>query len=173
MASRTDESSGADAVNRFIAAVAPISALEIRALEARPGRIVTHAPLRANQNHLGIMYAGTLYGIAEAAGGMILFPSIDFATFPPVVKSSSIHYRRPARSDITATAVLDVEVVDRVCLEVARQGRSEYDVEVILIDDQTDVVATMRGTYVMLAMSSAPKLANAGEGPPSCRRAST
>lgn len=117
--------------------------------------MVTHAPLRTNGNHLGSMYAGTLFAMAEMMGGAILFPSVDFEVYLPTVKDLAIRYRRPARSDITAVATLDPETLSRIRDEAREHGRSEYRVDATLADTSGNVVATTHGIYQLLAVSLA------------------
>ena len=145
-----------DAANRYLAHAVPrIVELDIRVIEMRPDRMVTHAPLSTNGNHLGSMYAGTLFGMAELMGGMILMPSIDFDTHLPTVKDLTIRYRRPARSDITATALLDPATLARIRADAEVHGRAEYPIEATLTDVDGNVVATTSGTYVLLTLARA------------------
>ena len=140
--------------NRYVAHAVPrIADLGIRVVELSPDRAVSHAPLGPNGNHLGSMYAGTLFGMAEMLGGAILFPSVDFAAYLPTVKELSIRYRRPACSDITAVATLDAETLSRIRTEASERGRSEYRVDATLTDTSGNVVATTQGTYQLLAVS--------------------
>lgn len=145
-----------DAANRYLAQSVPrIIDLDIRVLELRPDRMVTFAPLSTNGNHLGSMYAGTLFGMAELMGGMILMPSVDFETHLPTVKDVAIRYRRPACTDITATATLAPATLDRIRAEAGEQGRAEYQIDATLTDDHGTVVATTTGTYVLLSTAQA------------------
>lgn len=148
------ESELAEEANRFIAHAVPrIADLGIRVVELAPDRVVTHAPLQTNGNHLGSMYAGTLFGMAEMMGGAILFASVNFEEYLPTVKEISIRYRRPARSDITGVATLDPETLSRVLAEARERGRSEYRVNATLTDAGGNVVVRTEGTYQLLAVS--------------------
>jgi acyl-coenzyme A thioesterase PaaI-like protein len=139
--------------NRYVAHAVPrIAELGIRVVELTPDRAVNHAPLAPNVNHLGSMYAGTLFGMAEMLGGVILFPSVDFESYLPTVKEISIRYRRPALSDITAVATLDPETLTRIRDEARERGRSEYRVDATLTDTSGNVVGTTYGTYQLLAV---------------------
>lgn len=138
----------ADEVNAFLAANVPrMHEMGIRVLELDEGRVVGTVPLNGNGNHLGSMYAGTLFGVAEMLGGAIARPTFDFARYYPTVKDLQIAFRRPARSDIRATATLPGTTLKRMLAEVERDGRTEYVVEAELTDIDGNPVATTRGIY--------------------------
>ena len=144
----------AEAVNRDVAHAVPrIADLGIRVVELTPDRVVTRAPLQTNGNHLGSMYAGTLFGMAEMMGGAIVFPSVNFEEHLPTVKELSIRYLRPACSDITGVVTLDPETLARILDEARERGRSEYRVDATLTDTSGNVVVRTEGTYQLLAIS--------------------
>jgi thioesterase domain-containing protein len=154
MTDQLHDSTLVEDINRFVARAVPrIAELGIRVVELSPHRAVSRAPLATNGNHLGAMYAGTLFGMAEMLGGALMFASADFEKYLPVVKDLQIRYRRPARSDITAVATLDAETLARITTEARESGRSEYRVDATLTDTEGNVVATTQGTYQLLAVA--------------------
>jgi len=143
----------AEQVNGLVAHAVPrIGQLGIEVVDLEVGRVVTRAPLGTNGNHLGSMYAGTLFGMAEMMGGVLMYPSFGFTAYLPTVKEVGIRFRRPARTDITGTAVLDELTLERIRREAAEVGRSEYVVSTTLVDADGEEVATAVGTYLLLAM---------------------
>lgn len=142
----------AQEVNRYIAAAVPrMHEFGIRVIELEEGRVVAEVPLVGNTNHLGTMYAGTLFAVAEMLGGALVWPNFDFGRYYSTVKEVLIGYCRPAHTDIRATATLDTDTIARLYRDVATAGRAEYVVDAILTDCSGEVVATSRGTYQVRA----------------------
>ncbi|EWC58111.1 Uncharacterized protein UO65_6618 [Actinokineospora spheciospongiae] len=117
----------------------------VTAVELAPGVAVCRVPPADNGNHLGTMYAGVLSTVAEVLGGAICLPSFDLARFHPVVRDLRIDFRRPARTDVTATAALDAATVERV--RAKADGRSTFVLTTELTDTGGVVIATTEGTY--------------------------
>jgi acyl-coenzyme A thioesterase PaaI-like protein len=53
-----------------------------------------------NENHVGSMYAGALFTLAELPGGVLALTSFDSQRFYPIVKEASLRFLRPAGSDV-------------------------------------------------------------------------
>jgi len=118
-------------------------------LEVAPGRCVLRMPFEPNVNHFGSMYAGALYTLGEVPGGVLFFATFDAERFFPLVKSSQIHYRRPANSDVTVEATIPRQDVERLEAEASAHGKAEYDLVLELVDRDGEVVAEMTSTYQM------------------------
>jgi len=65
----------------------------------------------------------------------------------PLVKESTIRFRRPALGVVRATAELSEDEVARVRTEALETGKGEFVLEATLTDAQGEVVATTVGTY--------------------------
>jgi len=112
-----------------------------------PGRAVAEVGMTGNANHLGSMYAGTLFGVAEVLGGVICHPSFDLARYYPTVKSLTIDFRRPATTAVRAEASLTPDAIERIRGTAESEGRAEFELEAVITDASGEVVATTRGTY--------------------------
>lgn len=119
----------------------------VRAVDLEPGRIVCWVPLAGNGNHLGTMYAGVLFTVAEVLGGGICLPSFDLTRYYPVVKSVRIDFRKPARTDVLAEATLSPERVAAIKAAADEHGKAEFQLTATLADNDGTVVATTEGTY--------------------------
>lgn len=143
-------------VNHTIEHVVPaMNRLGIRAVDVRPTHVAGIVPLRRNSNHLGTMYAGALFGLAEMLGGALVAASFDLAAFYPTVKEVQIWYRRPARSDVRAKAAISDEELARIHAEADRTGKAEFVLNATLTDADSVVVATTMGTYQVRAVDPA------------------
>jgi thioesterase domain-containing protein len=123
----------------------------VRVLEASRGRAVAELPPEPNVNHFGVAYAGSLYSVAEMLGGVLALATFDLeselAGMVPVVKESTIRFRRPALGVVRAEAELSDAEVERVRRDALGTGKGEYVLEATLTDEHGEVVATTVGTY--------------------------
>jgi thioesterase domain-containing protein len=128
-----------------------LEAMGIRVVEVRPGLAAAELPPEPNVNHFGVTYAGSLFSVAEMLGGILSLATFDFddelAGFVPLVKESTIRFRRPAVGVVRAEALLQDSEVDRVRAEALANGKGEFVLEATLTDAGGEVVATTVGTY--------------------------
>jgi thioesterase domain-containing protein len=138
-------------VEAVLGSVPILEAMGIRLVEARPGRAVAELPPEPNVNHFGVTYAGSLFSVAEMLGGVLSLATFDFegelAGCVPLVKESTIRFRRPALGVVRATAELSEDEVARVRTDALATGKGEFLLEATLTDAQGQVVATTVGTY--------------------------
>ena len=116
-----------------------------------PGHVRLRMPLEGNQNHIGTLYAGALFTLAEMPGGALFLTSFDSRRFYPVVKEMNLRFRRPAKGDITVDARLGAEEIARIQREAETNGKADYWLELQLLDTDGEVVAESRGLYQMRA----------------------
>lgn len=121
------------------------SGLKAEVLE--PGRVRLCMPLAGNQNHIGSMYAGALFTLAEIPGGALFLTSFDAQRFYPIVKEMNLRFRRPATGDIRVEASLADEEIQRLQTQATEQGKAEFVLQLQLTDDSGEVVAESRGVY--------------------------
>lgn len=119
----------------------------LKAEVLEPGRVRLRMPLEGNQNHIGSMYAGALFTLAEIPGGALFLTSFDAQRFYPVVKELNLNFRRPAGSDILVEACLDAAEIARIEDEAERVGKAEYRLELQLRDADGEVVAQSCALY--------------------------
>ena len=74
---------------------------QVRVVEAERGRVKLLMPFEGNQNHIGTMYAGALFALAEFPGGTLFSTTFDASRYYPIVKGVDIQFRRFAATDIT------------------------------------------------------------------------
>ncbi|MDH4611921.1 YiiD C-terminal domain-containing protein [Pseudomonas sp. BN102] len=125
------------------------SGLKAEVLE--PGHVRLRMPLEGNQNHIGTLYAGALFTLAEMPGGALFLTSFDSRRFYPVVKEMNLRFRRPAKGDIKVEARMHSEEITRIQREAEANGKADYVLELQLLDATGEVVAESRGLYQMRA----------------------
>ena len=130
-----------------------IDNMGLEIMEARPGYAKLKAPLKGNENHIGIMYAGALFTLAEVPGGTLFSTSFDVAKYYPIVKEMSIRFRRPAATDITLEMTMSEGEVNRIQAEADANGKADYILEGELKDESGEVVALSKGVYQIRAIA--------------------
>lgn len=121
------------------------SGLKAEVLE--PGFVRLRMPLQGNQNHIGSMYAGALFTLAEIPGGALFLTSFDTQRFYPIVTEMNLRFRRPASGDIQVEARLSSEEIQDLEEQARQQGKASYLLELQLTDGNGEVVAESRGHY--------------------------
>ena len=104
-------------------------------------------PIEGNVNHVGMMYAGSLFTLGEIAGGVIHLVSFDVTRLVPIVKEVQIRFRRPAVTDVTMKVELSAEEASRIQTEALEKGKADYRLELELEDTNGEVVSIVSGTW--------------------------
>ncbi|MBM7061158.1 YiiD C-terminal domain-containing protein [Pseudomonas sp. UL073] len=127
--------------------IAFVKRMGLKAEILEPGFVRLLAPLAGNENHIGTMYAGALFTLAEVPGGALFLTSFDHERYYPVVKELNLRFRRPASGAISVEARLAVEEIERLQSEAAALGKADYVLELQLRDASDEVVAESRALY--------------------------
>ncbi|MGH8456011.1 MAG: YiiD C-terminal domain-containing protein [Stenotrophobium sp.] len=119
----------------------------LRVLELRRGYVKCLMPFTNNGNHIGTMYAGALFTLAEIPGGALSLSSFDAARYYPIVKELNLRFLKPAKGDITIEMALDDTQIAALAAEADAAGKAEFVLEGELKSADGTVVATSRGVY--------------------------
>lgn len=115
-------------------------------VEARTGYLRARIALKGNRNHIGTMYAGALFTVAELPGGIICM--LDFGeNFYPVLKEMQVQYLDVARSDVEVEYEIKVEEMRRIENAAAAEGKCDFILEGDLKNKDGKVVARSKGFY--------------------------
>jgi thioesterase domain-containing protein len=134
--------------------IAFVQRMGLKVLEMKPRYVRLSAPLEGNENHIGTMYAGALFTLAEIPGGALFMTTFDVSKYYPVVRDMSIRFRRPARGDVTIELSMSEEEARRIESEAAENGKSEYVLSGELKDKSGKIVALSRGVYQLRAIGN-------------------
>lgn len=116
-------------------------------VEFERGRVKMKIPFQGNQNHIGIMYAGALFTVAEIPGGALFMSAFDMSKCYPILADLAIKFVKPAMTDVFVEAKLSEEDIARVNAELESNGKSNYVLDLELTDANGVVVATTHATY--------------------------
>jgi thioesterase domain-containing protein len=127
--------------------IAFVERMGLKVLALIPGHVKLTAPLRGNENHIGSMYAGALFTLAEIPGGALILSTFDPTKCYPLIKELTIKFLRPAQSDVTTEISLSTEEVHRITAEMLATGKAEFILSAELKDGSGAVVAVSQGLY--------------------------
>ncbi len=111
------------------------------------GHVKLTCPLGPNVNHIGTMYAGALFTLAEVPGGAIFLSTFDTDTYYPIVKRMDIRYLKPATTDVSVEVSITSEEVERIQAGARADGRADYSWDCVLTDTAGVVVARSTNDY--------------------------
>ncbi|KAF1061391.1 MAG: hypothetical protein GAK45_02237 [Pseudomonas citronellolis] len=111
------------------------------------GHVVLRMPLAGNENHIGSLYAGALFTLAELPGGVLCLTAFDLQRFYPVVREVNLKFLRPALSDIRVEARLASEHLEAIQAQAEQAGKADFALELELTDAQGEVVARSSAVY--------------------------
>lgn len=144
----TPEPTQLDTMNMMLEQLIPRAhQMGVRFVELRRGYVRAELPFEGNGNHFGTVYAGVIFTLAEVLGGAIHFASFDSSTHYPLIRGMQISYLKPGRGALSASATLDDATIERVTAETATGGKSSFDLNAEVIDENGVVVATTVGDY--------------------------
>jgi len=101
----------------------------IRIVEMQDRHVKVLLPFEPNINHIGTIYAGSLFTAGEYIGGPIYVASFDYTRFYPIVKAINIQFRRPATTDVTVEATLSEAEVNAIQGEAEAKGKADWKME--------------------------------------------
>jgi acyl-coenzyme A thioesterase PaaI-like protein len=127
--------------------VAFVSRMHLKVMDLRPRYVKLWAPLRGNENHVGSMYAGALFTLAEIPGGALCLATFDATRYYPLVKEMTIRFVRPARTDVTIECSLSTGEADRIKAAAELRGKADFALVGHITDQGGEVVAISKGIY--------------------------
>jgi thioesterase domain-containing protein len=124
-----------------------VEKMGLKVLSMKDRDVKLQMPLKENINHVGTMYAGSLFTLGEIMGGAIFIASFDMRKYYPLVKDVQIRYRRPATTDITVELTMSEDTVSNIAKELDEKGKADFPLELQLIDANGEVVSIVHGTW--------------------------
>ena len=121
----------------------------VKVLELQPGRVVCEMPLKGNVNHIGTMYAGALFTLAEFPGGPLMLGTFGMRRFIPIVTSLDMEFVKTAKSNVRIELTLSKNDAEKIEAETVAQGQAAFVLEGELKDASGTVVARSVAHYLM------------------------
>jgi thioesterase domain-containing protein len=128
-------------------AIGIVKKMGLKVLSMKDGYVKLQMPFKENVNHVGTMYAGSLFTLGEFMGGAIFIASFDMNKYYPIVKEVQIRYRRPALTDITLELAMSEEQIRQITATLEEKGKADFPLELQLTDAGGEVVAIVQGIW--------------------------
>ena len=122
-----------------------LTGLKVIALKDRYARFMM--PLEGNMNHIGVMYAGSLFTLGEFTGGIVPAVCFDINSYYPIVKEINIKYVAMAVSDIYIEKEMEENEVKRILRLTDENGKADFSMELELKTQEGKVVALVNGIW--------------------------
>ncbi|MBP7972633.1 MAG: YiiD C-terminal domain-containing protein [Candidatus Nanopelagicales bacterium] len=142
----TDAMDPATATSFVHAAVPGVGRMGVVVEAVEPGYVRLRMPIEGNGNHMGTMYAGALFAIAELPGGILPLTVLQNGLVP-IVSDMTITFRRAARTDVFLDARIDPDELRSLGDLAIAEGKATFELNLTIVDDAGSAVATTQATY--------------------------
>lgn len=129
----------------------------LKVVELRRGYVKCLMPFAGNGNHIGTMYAGSLFTVAEIPGGALFLSSFDTARYVPIIKEMTMRFQKPAKGDVTIEVSLDDAKISAISADADANGKAEFVLEGQIKTADGTVVASSHGVYQLRSTQWVPK----------------
>ena len=128
-------------------AVPAIGRLGVVVEAISPGAVDLRVPIEGNANHMGTMYAGALFALAELPGGLIPLAVLPPGRYTPIVTAVEIQFVAAARTDVTLAARMDPQALRALGAQVDAEGQANFTLDLRGQDANGRTVIVSRGHY--------------------------
>ena len=125
-------------ISRFIIPFVRRSGVKV--LELESGHVLCEMPIKGNVNHIGTMYAGALFTLAEFPGGPLMLATFGMRRFIPIVTALDMEFLKLNMSAEQARAIE---------AETLEHGKAEFVLEGELVNAEGEIVARSFAKYQM------------------------
>jgi thioesterase domain-containing protein len=138
-----------DIVNYLETAIKIIEKMGMRILEFQKHSVKIILPKELNINHIGTVYAGSLFSLADYAGGVLFYSSFDIKKYYPVLKEVTIAFKKPGTTDITCEASMSPAQVEQIKSITDETGKADWVLDLELKDTKGDICSIVHGIFQM------------------------
>jgi len=98
----------------------------VRVLDMRGGYVKCLMPFAGNGNHIGTMYAGALFTLADITAGALFLASFDATQYFAIVQAIGLTLHQARECDITAECSLNEEQIAALSAKAAQWGKGGF-----------------------------------------------
>jgi thioesterase domain-containing protein len=133
-------------------AIKIIEKMGMRILDFRKNAVKIILPKEPNVNHIGTVYAGSLFSLADYAGGVLFFATFDGKKYYPILKEVTIAFKKPATTDITVEASMPSAQAEQIKNITDETGKADWVLDLELKDEKGDICCIAHGVFQMRKM---------------------
>jgi hypothetical protein len=127
------------------------SGLNAEVLEAR--HAVLRLPKEGHLNHVGIVYAGSLFMLMEIGGAALFGCTYPLGKYIPINKEMSIKFLKMGTTDILCDLSISEEKAAEMIRPIDEKGKGEWVLEMDCRDTEGNVFATSVCHYYIKKMA--------------------
>lgn len=124
-----------------------LSRMNLSFIEAGANRCTVELPLEGSTNHVGTVYAGALFALAEFPFGLMFMQRFGMDKMYPVVGNMEIRFTAPAMTNTRVTLEISEERWKEIEEETLSKGKYKIMLPMELKDTNGTVVAKTEATY--------------------------
>lgn len=145
-------------IERFLQTI-PIIHFSGFAVEKLKDRDITVSmPMGPNTNHVGIMYAGSLFILIEMAGAAVFATTYDYDRYTLINKGMSIRYLKPSMTKTYCHLSISKEDAEAKIKPVDDRGRGDWIIDITAVDEKGVEVCKANCNYYVLVNKERGKL---------------
>jgi thioesterase domain-containing protein len=138
-----------DLVNYLEKAIKIIEKMGMRILDFQKHSVKILLPKELNVNHIGTVYAGSLFSLADYAGGVLFYATFDMKKYYPVLKEVTITFKKPGTTDIACEASMSPAQAEQMKSITDEAGKADWVLDLELKDEKGDVCSLVHGIFQM------------------------
>ncbi|MEN6319955.1 MAG: YiiD C-terminal domain-containing protein [Syntrophaceae bacterium] len=138
-----------DLVNYLEKAINIIEKMGMRIVDFQKQSVKIVLPKEPNVNHLGTVYAGSLFSLADYAGGVLFYATFDIKKYYPLLKEVTIAFKKPATTDITVEVSMPSVQAEQIKKITDETGKADWDLDLELKDEKGDICCVAHGIFQM------------------------
>jgi thioesterase domain-containing protein len=138
-----------DLVGYLEKAIVIIEKMGMRILDFQARSVKIMLPKKPNVNHIGTVYAGSLFSLADYTGGVLFYASFDHRKYYPLLKEVTMTFKSPATTDITIEASMTPEEAKRLKKMADDTGKADWVLNLELKDEQGKTCCIVNGNFQM------------------------
>jgi acyl-coenzyme A thioesterase PaaI-like protein len=116
------------------------SGLSAEVLEER--HVVLRLPKDRHLNHVGIVYAGSLFMLMEISGAALFACTYPFGRYIPINKGMDIRFLNAGLTDILCELSISEQKAKEMIRPIDEKGKGEWVLEMDCRDTEGNIVAT-------------------------------
>jgi thioesterase domain-containing protein len=138
-----------DLVKYLEKAIKVIEKMGMRILEFQKHSVKIILPKEPNVNHVGTVYAGSLFSLADYAGGVLFYATFDIKRYYPLLKEVTIVFKKPGTTDITCEASMSPVQAEQIKNLTDETGKADWILDLELKDEKGDICCIAHGIFQM------------------------
>ncbi len=119
--------------------------------------VVLKLPKDRHLNHVGIVYAGSLFMVMEIAGAVLMavtYPPGENYGYVPINKGMSIDFIKPGMTDMYCDLTITEEEAVEKIKPIDENGRGDWFLDMEIKNEEGEVCATSRCNYYVKKFTS-------------------